>query len=305
MASQMMLLDECLPMEALSLGSLVESIQNPIMDAYVPKVPLPSDAVLTVAAKSFQGLMSSSNATSFKVALTRLFDIGHSSENGAEATLNSIKVNRYVLKQPRELFKTLCLGDEKARQWLNDGIQAGSKSYLVVELQTATNPKITKSDTTKSSTDANVTVPVSTIATSGADVLGLGAALDTSVDVGRAVTNESSKSFETEGETIFAVGYKKVTWKSWGFRRKEVDKAVLDKEITWSMLGQKRSRDDEDEIVSVDLLDSLDAKPKDGPAEGEDEEEEEEEDDEELLELLKNGIEVDGQTYLVPGAKDE
>lgn len=300
----MMLLDECLPMGALSLGSLVESIRNPIMDAYVPKSPLPSDAVLTIAAKSFQGLMSSSNAASFRVSLTRLFDVGGSSENGAEASLHAMQVNRYVLKQPREIFRAMCLGDEKARQYLNEGIQAGNKSYLVVELQTATNPMIKRSDTKKSSSDANVTVPVSTIATGGADVLGLGSSLDTSVGVGRSISNESSKTFETEGETIFAVGYKKVTWKSWGFKRKEVEKAVLDKEITWSMLGQKRSRDDEDEQVSVDLVDSLDAKPKDGGAEG-DEEENDEDDDDEILQLLQNGVEVDGQTYLLPSANDE
>ncbi|KAF2258504.1 hypothetical protein CC78DRAFT_572475 [Lojkania enalia] len=293
MASQMMLLDECLPMDALGLGTLVESIHNPVMDAYVPKETLPADAILKIPAKSFQGLASSSSESSFRLALTRLFGISHSSEDGTEASLRSIKVIRYVLKQPREIFKSLCYEDEKARQWLNDGIQAGSKSYLVVELQTAMDPKITRSDTRKRSTDANASIPVDAIAP------GVGIALDTSVNVGRVLSNESIKAFEMEGETIFAVGYKKVTWKSWGFRRKDIDKAMLDTDISWSLLGQKRSRDDEDEMISVDLADSLDARANNQETDTEDEEEES---DDQIANLLRKGVEIDGQTYLVQHA---
>ena len=310
MASQMMLLDDCLPMNALGLGSLVESIRNPIMDAYIPKEAIPKDAVLCVPAKSFEGVLSSSADDSFKLALTKLFHISHSSEDESAATLKSIRVNRYVLKQPKELFRTLCLKDEMARQWLNDGIKANSKSYLVVELQTAQDATITRSDTTKNSNSAGVTVPVSTIATGGADVLGLGAALDVSADVSRTISNEASKKFMTEGESIFAVGYKKVLWKSWGFK-KEIEKAVLDKEITWSMLGQKRGRDVEEEIVSVDLGDDLNTKPTQGdPAAGgsgesNDEEDEDEDEDEDLSELLKNGVEFGGQTFLIPNSTED
>lgn len=289
-----------MPMDALRLGSLVESIQNPIMDAYVPTDPITPEAFQKIPYKSFNGLMSSANAASFRTALTRLFDIGHSSDTEAAATLEAMQVNRYILKQPRDIFKSLCLSNEKARQWLQDGIQAGSKSFLVVELQTATNPKVTRSDSHSTKTDANVTVPVSMIATQGADVLGLGAALDSSVAVGRTMSTEAKKTFETEGETIFAIGYKKVTWKSWGFKRKQVDKAMLDTEITWSMLGQKRSRDDEDEMISVDLADELDAKAKLANDEEDEEEEEDEDDEDEVAELMKNGVEVDGMTYLLP-----
>ncbi|KAF2739269.1 hypothetical protein EJ04DRAFT_508974 [Polyplosphaeria fusca] len=308
MASQLMLLDECVPLSALALGSLVESIQNPIMDAYVPKQPLPPEDVLLIPAKSFQGLMSSGTENNLKVALTRLFDISGSTEEKSSASLSSMRVNRYVLRQPRQLFKLLCVADEKAREWLNDGILAGNKSYLVVELQTATNPKITRSDTRKRSADVDATIPVSAIATGGVDVLGLGAALDTGVEVGRVTSNESSKQFEAEGETIFAVGYKKVVWKSWGFKRKDVEKAQLDKEITWTLMGQKRSRDNEDEMVSVDLVDGLDAKAqKKAPEEGDEEEDEDEEDEDEddLATLLETGVSFDGQTYLIPGTTKE
>jgi hypothetical protein len=292
-------------MSALALGSLVESVRNPIMDAYVPKNPVPKDAVLCVPAKSFEGVLSNGEANNFKLALTKLFHISHSSEEESAATLKSIRVNRYVLKSPKELFRTLCLGDESARQWLNDGIKANSKSYLVVELQTAQDATITRSDTTKRSNEVGITVPTSTIATGGADVLSMGAMLDVSADMGRITSNESSKKFITEGESIFAVGYKKVLWKSWGFKRKEIEKAVLDKEITWSMLGQKRSRDGEEEMVSVDLGDDLDSKlAAEGDSQDEEDEEDEDEEDD-ISELLKTGVDIGGQTFLVPSAMTE
>lgn len=298
MASQMMLLNECLPMSALKLGCLVESVQTPAMDAYIPESKLPPESILSITAKSFQGYTAASDSTSFKLALTKLLGASHENDNENEAALKSTKINRYMLKQPKQLFKALCLGDEKARAWLNDGIQANSKSYFVVELQTAQNATILQNSQRRRSTGASLTLPTSTIATAGADILGVGKALDASLDIDRNVSDGSGNKFELEDEMIFAIGYKKILWKSWGFRRKEIDKAVLDTEITWSLLGKQRGREDSEEIVSVDLADDLQARVG-GPIEDEYEEEQEGE-DEELAQLLKNVFIVGDQTFLVP-----
>ncbi|KAF2123086.1 hypothetical protein BDV96DRAFT_593540 [Lophiotrema nucula] len=300
MASQMMLLNELIPKDALSLGSLVESIQNPIVDAYINRTTLPPDAVLPIPAKGFEALSTASKSNSFNVALTKLFGIGHDNAASAEASLKSIQVTRYMLKQPKQLFKELCSKNEEARGWLNDGIQAGSKSYLVVEVQTARDAILSHRDTASSSSDLKATVPTSTIATGGADILGLGQALDVEAKAGHKVSSATAKSFSLEGEAIFAVGYKKVLWKSWPLQKKELDKAVLDKEITWTVLGGKRSREGGGEVISVDLTDDLDAKPE---ADGDDEDELdalEDDGDDDIAELIKDGVEVGGQMYIAP-----
>jgi hypothetical protein len=297
MASPLILLDEFLPMNALGLGSLVESLKNPVMDAYTPKRPLPPDAVLPMPAKSFRTLFSSSNSTSFRLTLTRLLGSSYTVQNESDVSLQSIRVNRYQLKQPKEIFRELCLEDEKARQWLNDGIQAGNKSYLVVELQTAEDATISLSKKKMNKTDADITRLVSTIAAGGVGVPGVGAALDSGGGIGYSGSKGTHKSFILEGESIFAIGYRKVMWKSWGLNWKEIDKAILDKDITWSILGRKRGREEEAELVSVDLADDLDARDDIEAVDGEDEDNEDDIDD--VAELLKHRIEVDGQTYLI------
>lgn len=131
--------------------------------------------------------------------------------------MSSLQVNRYQLRQPKALFRDL-VQNEAARRWLNDSIEAGRKTYLVVELQTAMDPSMDRGRSKGVSVDAEVTVPVSTIATGGVDILGLGEQLDSSVGGGYARSEDQKKSFSMEGEQIFAIGFKRVVWKSFGFR---------------------------------------------------------------------------------------
>lgn len=77
----------------------------------------------------------------------------------------------------------------------------------------------------------DITRSVSTIAGGGVDVLGVGAALNSGGGIGYLGSKGTYKSFMLEGESIFAIGYRKVIWKSWGLNRKEIDKAILDKDI--------------------------------------------------------------------------
>lgn len=294
-----MLLNELLPSSALGLGWLVESLKNPTMDSCERKGPLPADAVMQVAGQSFDALAATASKNSFRLSLTRLLNNSNESKNENNMKLESIKVNRYQLRQPRSIFKEL-VSDEKARAWLNESIEQGRKTYLIVELQTAVNAVISKGESKEHSTDVDLTVPVSTIATGGADVLGLGSQLDSSVGGGYSRSHDLKKSFSMEGESIFAIGFKRIVWKSLGFK-KDVDRAMLDEKITWSVFGEKRGNNDE-EVITADLSDDVmaknDAEEADDDLE-EDEEDEEDEDEMELSELLMNTVVVDGQDYIM------
>lgn len=206
-----MLLDEFLPTTALGLGTLVESLINPTVDAYKSALPLPEDAVLPMAANSFDVLSSSSKSTSFRVALTRLLDTSHSIDQECGTRLQSAQVKRYQLRQPGTIFKALCQEDEAARELLEQGIKAGNKSYMVVELQTVVDPSVRREDVHKNTTKGELTIPVSAIASSGMDIFGLGAMLDFGPGMGYGVSKDLKKSFSLDSEHIFAVGYKKIT----------------------------------------------------------------------------------------------
>lgn len=173
MAEKLLLLNEFLPTSALGLGWLADSLKSPTMDPYQLTKPLPPDAVMRIAGQNFEALASQASTNSFRLSLTRLLSNTNSFTNGKDAELKSVAVNRYQLRQPRALFRDL-VRDEEARAWLNDSIESGRKSYLIVELQTAKDPTLSKGQSKEVSADVDLTVPVSTILTSGADILGLG-----------------------------------------------------------------------------------------------------------------------------------
>ncbi|KAF2098107.1 hypothetical protein NA57DRAFT_76902 [Rhizodiscina lignyota] len=303
MASQLLLVEELVPVDALGLGGLVQSLKNPIMDAYSPKPPLPSDAVLLTSVNSFQSRISSTQSKSFRLAVTRLLSAAYNIEHGGDVQLRSINVNRYQLRQPKEVFRRLCLEDETARQWLNAGIQSCNKSFLIVEMHTAKNAAITWTERKSRQHHSDLTVPVSTIATGGMDVLGFGGSLDSGGGVSYSSSNDNQKTLVVEGESIYAIGYKRIVWKSWGLRRKEIDRAMLDNEITWSILGQRRGQEEEEEQISVDLSDDLDTEDVAGVKMEADEDDVDAVDD--VAELSKRKIEVEGSIYLICSEADE
>lgn len=305
MAAQMLLLNETIPVEALRLGSLVDSLKSPAMDAFTLHDELPADAVISTQARSFGALFSSAKSPSFKLHLSQMLNIDHVDTKQDSADLNSTSVRHYQLKQPRQVFKQLCQ-NSAAREWLNDGIQSGRKSYMVVDLQTAEDPSLTQRQEKKHETSLDANVPVSLIATGGMDVLGLGSVLDSGAGGGYSNSTTAQKQAKVEGEAIFAIGFKKIVWKSWGLRRKEVDEASLDADIKWTILGARRSRSDEneDELVSVDLSDDLQAADESGSTENKDadlggDDLEEEDDEDEFASLSKQQVQVGDQTYLM------
>ncbi|PSN65156.1 hypothetical protein BS50DRAFT_677974 [Corynespora cassiicola Philippines] len=304
MAANLLLLNEFLPASALGLGWLADSLKDPMMDAYQMKKPIPADAVLRMAGQNFESLASSASTNSFRLSLTRLLSNSDSFKSAKDSELKSVQVNRYLLRQPKMLFKQL-VKDEEARAWLNETIEAGHKSYLIVELQTAKDPSLSRSESKENAVDVDVTVPVSTIATGGMDILGLGEQLDSGAGVGYSRSEDNKKSFSLEGEHIFAIGFKRIVWRSLGFS-KNIDKARLDDKITWSVFGEKRGNNEE-EVISADLADELDGKYKgdEGDEGEEDEDEDEDDDDEEVAELLEKSVAVGDQVYMVAGEDED
>jgi hypothetical protein len=143
------------------------------MDAHPLKQPLAVDETLQTMGQDFETLVSSARTNSFRLMLTRLLNNDNNWTDSKDVRLASVQVNRYQLRQPKAFFRKL-VEDEQARAWLNESIESGRKSYMIVELQTAFDPSLSRNHSKEHSADVDVTVPVSTILTGGVDVFGLG-----------------------------------------------------------------------------------------------------------------------------------
>lgn len=92
-------------------------------------------------------------------------------------------------------------------------------------------------------------------------------------------------------------------------KRKNVDEAALDSDIKWTILGQKRGRDEEKEIVSLDLTDDLLAKDvlEDDDVDDDDGyfDEIDDEENRELEDIIKRSVKLDGRLFMTSIKVDE
>ncbi|KAI9826048.1 MAG: hypothetical protein M1832_000497 [Thelocarpon impressellum] len=252
MGSKLVLLNSLIPVEEVRLGGLVSELLSPQTNAFSSTLPLESENVYIDENEDFGTTLARSRDDAFRSSLTRLLNTMVKAGAEESVQLSSAKSRNLELRQPRKVFTELC-ALPAAREWLESGVREGEKSYLVIGYRTVSNATFTAKSSSQVQLSGDVTVPVSTIATGGADVLGLGSALDVSVgaDHGRSHTNEIF--FRASGEKIWAIRYQKVSFKL--FKHRSAETAYLEKP-RWVMLTENRaSAGEEKEEVELDLED--------------------------------------------------
>ena len=249
--SKFVLLSSLIPVKEVRLGGLVCELLSPQTNAFASTLPPEAEDVYVDENEDFGTTLASSRDDAFRANLTRLLKTENKISNEESVHLSSAKSRTLELRQPRKVFTQLCTLRE-AREWLESGVREGDKSYLVIGYRTVSDATFeTKlSSTVRLSGDA--TVPVSTIASGGADVLGLGSTLDVGVGADHSRNQTDAVSFRAPGEKIWAIRYQKISFKL--FKSKSTDTAYLEKP-RWVMLSQNRASAGEEEEIEVDLDD--------------------------------------------------
>ncbi|KAI9681367.1 MAG: hypothetical protein M1817_002650 [Caeruleum heppii] len=281
MKSNFVLLNTLIPVEEVRLGGLVCDLLSPQTNAFTDQLPAESSNVYVDENKDFGTRLAQSSDDGFSSNLTKLFKTMTKVENEESIQLSSASVKNSELRQPRKVFTELCTFPA-AREYLETGVREGEKSYLVIGFRTVSDATFAAKSSSTLKLSGKVTVPVSTIATGGADVLGLGAALDVGVGADRGRSNSDTVAFKAPGEKIWAIRYQKVSFKL--FKKRSTETAYLDKP-RWVMLPANRAAAmGEEEEVEADLDDL-------------------EDDDVEENNLTESKLEQDGssEAYLVPG----
>lgn len=249
MKTQFVLLPDLIPAYAISLGSLIPSPAKPQTDAYRPSSTSALET-LTTDIRDFSALGSLSQNTNVSASLTKFLSVNAARGSASSTNLSSAHVRRYELTGQRDAFGRIC-ADDGARRWLEQGLLAGEKSYLVVGYMTAVNPSITRAEASTMAYGGIVNVPVSEVVSGGADILGV---LDPGVEVGTSKVGLRESSYGAEGEMAWAVGCRRLRFQM--FKKREMSTAYLDKETEWKPLnGQRAGKGSEDteEMLGVDL----------------------------------------------------
>lgn len=135
------LLPELLPVQDVRVGSLITSIRDPHVDAYLPQSDIETPVSATFL--SVSGLVAAAKTHKFNLALTQLLNVHLKPGDSNHARLETKAVRKYEIKAQRETFKQICK-EQEAKEWFEDGYAEGGDSFFVVGLMTVLDAEVSE-----------------------------------------------------------------------------------------------------------------------------------------------------------------
>jgi hypothetical protein len=225
-----------LAFESVSLGRFVTNIDHPHEGYYEPKIGPPTPVL---AQFSFAGHQERGAKTSFGSALINIFAATVSKLAEASIRVEADEGTSYSLDNSEAWFdEALSLADTKA--WVEGMVLRGRTIYLVVGVQTLTNPRVRFGVAGDAQKQADVQVSsalAATLANMFAAPSGSGNTPSLSAESTRH--HISQHRFEASGEFVCAIQYRKLKhrWLS----RRSLQGVQLSKTRQWSyLLGNSR-----------------------------------------------------------------
>lgn len=194
---------------------------------------------------NFDGRMFTESNSFFQAAITRIFSTNWEKDSRSTFNVTAKEARIYALRRPKDIFKRLC-ELEAVRKWLQEGYLDKQKSYLVVGYRTLLNAKLVRRDHSSTKVTGQARVPVG--AAAGVDPTPTGE-MDVQAGVGTKQGAGGEGEFETIGERIYAICYRKVGFKFF----KGVESAFLEPGNRWKSFSKTRGKAQEEEIVEADI----------------------------------------------------
>ena len=190
------------------LASLVPDKRYPHMDA-LKKIELkPDEDYTNNLDKNFSDRMSAESSSFFKLAITRLFSAELEKEASNTFHVTAEEGRIYELREPKKIFKKLCELDD-VKQWLQDGYLDNQKTYFVIGYRTLLNAKLSRQEHHSTTASGKGNIPTGTLAGDPTP----SDQMDVELAIGHKSKVDKEGEFETNGERIYAIGYRKVMLK--------------------------------------------------------------------------------------------
>jgi hypothetical protein len=234
--------------EDIPLAGLVPDKRYPHQDVLsVIQVKEGQDCSVRVD-KAFSQRILVESKSSFKTIITRLFSASVDIETSDTFQVSSAEGRIYELRQPKALFGQLC-NREEVQRWLEDNYIGGDEIYFIIGYRTLMNGKLGYQDHRSASVFTRDHLVVK-----AADKIDPIAESELAVEVtaGHGHDSGSKGNFETLGERVYAICYRKVGFKF----LKGVGGAFLKSGNRWKPFFSVRGSDPTvDEIVEADIED--------------------------------------------------
>jgi hypothetical protein len=175
--------------------------------------------------KNFQTGLAVQSGSFVKRAIIKLFSIVRETETGLDIVTEAARL--YALSQPEAIFNRLCKLDE-VKTWLEKKYIEEKKTYFVIGYRTLLNARIVRrhEHSSKQRTGGST------------DEIGI---------TGTVAQESSEAGFETTGERIYAICYRKVCFRF----LKGAENAMLGPDNRWKSVLPFREGEDNDEVVEA------------------------------------------------------
>lgn len=189
-----------------------------------------------------------------RLSLGELIRVVYKNNGTSTGTLTAANTTTYDLANSDNWFRDTCT-QEASRRWLEAAIDQNKNVYLVVGFRTAQDASLTSSVSTTKDSGVRGSLPVGSIVP--LNNVSLNPIAHGTQDGARA----TNLSFDTPGEQVFAVLYRKVKF-SWLSSRK-TENMKLEEGNRWKSVWEWRgpsidAQDEEDDVLNADLTDSSD-----------------------------------------------
>jgi hypothetical protein len=245
--------------ESVRLGRLVLDIHAPWQD-FCPKtlIPLTADDILTAPFLHVKEIVERTRDTKFHASLSEALSGVLGKQQTSSVSIAAPRGTTYTILNSGYHFEQICR-DADVRAWIERAIMYGYPVFMVVGFITLMDAKVVGSIHTSSQVQGDVTVPVTNIVTSGVGAVvpsTLGAILDSGIGVDKLISDVAKASYESPGEKVFAVQYRKVKYE-W-FNGKKVETAFLERGNRWIIQGGYRNtledEEDDEDLVAAELM---------------------------------------------------
>ncbi|OQN95350.1 hypothetical protein B0A48_18736 [Cryoendolithus antarcticus] len=244
-----------LPFEAVSLGRLVTSIDQPLEGYHKPpfaEAPKPIPSIFDYAEHSQQD-----SRASFTSSVTALLSLAFSKRSASQIRIEPRCFKTYAIDNSDAWFDE-AISHAETKKWIEKTVLKGKKIYMIVGFCTLTETQFGQTSLDQQEVQGQMTAPLSLSLTAAGVILPFANRdVDPSIqgDFGRLASN--STRIVARGEQICTIKYREVGHKWLSSRL--LENLKLSKPRQWSCMVTRRYtiEDEHDEdVIEVDLKDA-------------------------------------------------
>jgi hypothetical protein len=234
-------------LEAVKLGRLITNIDQPHESYHEPQIQLPPPIV---APFFFNGQNQQGNKTSFGSALIKILSAKISKEARVSIKIAADQATSYSLDNSEVCFDE-ALSTPETRAWIERTALRGRHIYLIVGVQTLTNPYIDLASATSGQGEAGLHISMALAAATGGAFASVFQPGEPALEGKLIRSDVSQRRLTASGERVCALQYRRLKYRWLSFR--SLKGMQLSKTRQWSCLeGDSRAIYEYDDEQVID-----------------------------------------------------